>query len=123
MDNSLDILKKEKGLKMRKTPIITIILGAVLLCLFQERSQFMGTIGLFIFIFSVPFFAIEVNRYSNKQIIDEISNDLTKLDFTQSEIEVRQKGLKDKSKWELKSIRRDVKAEIKEKERKEFLKK
>lgn len=123
MDNSLDILKKEKGLKMRKTPIITIILGAVLLCLFQERSQFMGTIGLFIFIFSVPFFAIEVNRYSKKQIIDEISNDLTKLDFTQSEIEVRQKGLKDKSKWELKSIRRDVKAEIKEKERKEFLKK
>lgn len=122
MDNSLDILKKEKGLKMRKTPIITLILGAVLLCLFQERSQFMGTIGLFIFIFSVPFFAIEVNRYSKKQIIDEISNDLTKLDFTQSEIEVRQKGLKDKSKWELKSIRRDVKAEIKEKERKEFLK-
>lgn len=108
---------------MRKTPIITLILGAVLLCLFQERSQFMGTIGLFIFIFSVPFFAIEVNRYSKKQIIDEISNDLTKLDFTQSEIEVRQKGLKDKSKWELKSIRRDVKAEIKEKERKEFLKK
>lgn len=123
MDNSLDILKKEKGLKMRKTPIITLILGAVLLCLFQERSQFMGTIGLFIFIFSVPFFAIEVNRYSKKQIIDEISNDLTKLDFTQSEIEVRQKGLKDKFKWELKSIRRDVKAEIKEKERKEFLKK
>ncbi|HCX2646468.1 TPA: hypothetical protein OZI30_002701 [Staphylococcus aureus] len=103
----------------KKTPIIIVVIGSIMILAFQE-IQFLGFIGVVIFIIGIVLLGKEIHHQDCIKLIEEINTNLKELGYTEKEIKERQHELRKSSKSELKQRKRQTEVQIERKKEDKF---